>query len=292
MSSALAQSYIKQVKTERKANHFFKRMDTITERRKDMDLWMKQFDEFISKMNKSEYNDNGDLDEIRDEREKEFTMKLNIKEHQPCHFELGYDKNDKPILKGRKEFKSGSEVQYEEFSEILDLPENISIERITLTEDNNGYLTIKAPLLRNKQKRNVKWTYNPIDGFSVKLNVMGFTPEDVELVVDTEGKLIVKGKRQIKTEDDTYDEEFNEILDLPKNIDEEEICLTQDECGYLVIAAPTLRKRQLCNLNGRRIDMLNAASTVSDSMFGSSNRWNQLFDELFAPMVTSVHRKC
>jgi len=70
------------------------------------------------------------------------------------------------------------------------------------------------------------------DQFSVTLNTKDYTPEDVELVVDTNSKLIVKGRREVKTEDGVYDEEFHETFDLPINVDDEDIIWLRIRMGF------------------------------------------------------------
>jgi len=115
--------------------------------------------------------------------------------------------------------------------------------------------------------------------FSVKLNIKGFQPSDVELVVDTDNKLIVKGRREVETEDEIYDEEFHEILDLPNNIDDEEISVIQDKNGCLVIKAPFLSTDEAAKSD---------STTVSNTVEKGSEHWSQLFDELFIPLVNTI----
>merc|ERR1712136_598117 len=76
--------------------------------------------------------------------------------------------------------------------------------------------------------------------FSTTLQITGYETSDVDLVVDTDRKLTVKGRREVTEDDDVYIEEFNEIIDLPDNIDDEEICLIKEDNGYLTITAPIL----------------------------------------------------
>jgi len=115
--------------------------------------------------------------------------------------------------------------------------------------------------------------------FSVKLNIKRFKPSDVELVVDTDNKLIVKGRRQVETEDEIYDEKFHEILDLPSNIDDEEISMTEDKNGCLVIKAPFLSHDEAVKSD---------SMTVSNTVEKGSEHWSQLFDELFIPLVNTI----
>jgi len=130
------------------------------------------------------------------------------------------------------------------------------------------------------------------DKFSLTLNTKDYKPKDVELVVDTNNTLIVKGRREVKTEDDTYDEEFHESFELPINVDDDDISLTQDKNGFLVIEAPLL----VNDLNRSKTeDEEQHRSNDSQALMRSndpySQDWNSLFDELFTPLLKSIDRK-
>jgi len=106
----------------------------------------------------------------------------------------------------------------------------------------------------------------------------------------TNNKLIVKGRREVKTEEDIYDEEFNETFDLPSNVDDEEISLTQDKDGYLVIKAPLL-VNDMNQANSEEEHKTNDSRAIAKSNDSHPQEWNQLFDELFVPLVKSIERK-
>jgi len=128
------------------------------------------------------------------------------------------------------------------------------------------------------------------DEFSVTLDTKDYKPSEVELVVDTNNTLIVKGRREVKTEDEIYDEEFNETFDLPSYVDDEEISLTQDNDGYLVIKAPLL----VNDMNKADSDeelKANNSQAIVKSSDSHPKEWSQLFDELFVPLVKSIERK-
>lgn len=76
------------------------------------------------------------------------------------------------------------------------------------------------------------------------LNIPAFLPSNVELVVDTDGKLIITGRQEITKQNETYSssdtKEFTQTVQLPENINEEEITLETDARGHLVIRAPFL----------------------------------------------------
>jgi len=76
------------------------------------------------------------------------------------------------------------------------------------------------------------------------LNIPDFMPSNVELVVDTDNKLIITGKQEVSKQNGLYSssdvKEFKQTVDLPKNIDYEEIRLSMDAKGHLMIRAPFL----------------------------------------------------
>merc|ERR1712135_134268 len=76
------------------------------------------------------------------------------------------------------------------------------------------------------------------------LNIPDFMPSNVELVVDTDNKLIITGKQEVSKQNGLYSssdvKEFKQTVDLPKNIDYEEIRLGMDAKGHLMIRAPFL----------------------------------------------------
>jgi len=76
------------------------------------------------------------------------------------------------------------------------------------------------------------------------LNIPDFMPSNVELVVDTDNKLIITGKQEVSKQNGLYSssdvKEFKQTVDLPKNIDYEEMRLGMDAKGHLMIRAPFL----------------------------------------------------
>jgi len=71
-----------------------------------------------------------------------------------------------------------------------------------------------------------------IGGYSKILDVTDYHPSDVELTLPEEGVLIVKGTK--------IGMEFEETLDIPGNIDDEEIVVEVTLQGKLQIKAPLL----------------------------------------------------
>jgi len=104
------------------------------------------------------------------------------------------------------------------------------------------------------------------DTFSTTSDAINYKPEDVELVDGTNNKLTVKGRREVKTDDVVYNGEFHEIFDLPNNVDNEDISLTQNKSECLLIEAPF------------SVNDLNQSKTEDEEQ----HKWNdELFDELF-----------
>jgi len=118
--------------------------------------------------------------------------------------------------------------------------------------------------------------------FSTTLQITGYEPSDVDLVVDTNRKLTVKGRREVTDDDDFYIEEFNEIIDLPDNVDDEEICLIKEENGYLTITAPILNDTAKEN---SKENSGNDNLAVVNPHDQDSKEWKQIFNELFIPEI-------
>jgi len=118
--------------------------------------------------------------------------------------------------------------------------------------------------------------------FSTTLQITGYETSDVDLVVDTNRKLTVKGRREVTEDDDIYIEEFNEIIDLPDNVDDEEIYLIKEKNGYLTITAPILNVTEQEN---RKENGGNDNLAVVNSHGQDSKEWKQIFNELFIPEI-------
>jgi HSP20 family molecular chaperone IbpA len=80
--------------------------------------------------------------------------------------------------------------------------------------------------------------------FVKKLNVEGFQPSDVNVVVTNDGKLLIEAKKEQREANGDYfshsKKEIKQMIDLPKNINVDEIT-TNVVNGELVVRAPTLR---------------------------------------------------
>jgi len=108
----------------------------------------------------------------------------------------------------------------------------------------------------------------PKEEFVKVLNIPDFMPSNVELVVDTDNKLIITGKQEVSKQNGLYSssdvKEFKQTVDLPKNIDYEEIRLSMDAKGNLVIRAPFLTT-QSQEQSGSRVSEPNRRSFDSSA---------------------------
>lgn len=116
------------------------------------------------------------------------------------------------------------------------------------------------------------------DQFSTTLEIKEFETSDIDMVVDTDRKLTVKGRRKVEGKDgEAYFEEFTEIIQLPSNVDDEEINLIKERNGYLTITAPFIDVNESC-------DKMNNVAVVNQEN-QQPREWKQIFEELFVPEV-------
>merc|ERR1711944_34439 len=82
------------------------------------------------------------------------------------------------------------------------------------------------------------------DRFSKTVHVKGFKPEDIQIRVTTDKKVIVEAKQEVKEEKDGFKshklKEIKQLLDVPDNVNIEELTSSLSEKGYLTISAPLL----------------------------------------------------
>merc|ERR1712136_263782 len=112
------------------------------------------------------------------------------------------------------------------------------------------------------------------------LNIPDFMPSNVELVVDTDNKLIITGKQEVSKQNGLYSssdvKEFKQTVDLPKNIDYEEIRLGMDAKGHLMIRAPFLTTKSQDQVSLQSSSRVNEESRRS---FDSLPREQNMQDE-------------
>merc|ERR1712135_100888 len=112
------------------------------------------------------------------------------------------------------------------------------------------------------------------------LNIPDSMPSNVELVVDTDNKLIITGKQEVSKQNGLYSssdvKEFKQTVDLPKNIDYEEIRLGMDAKGHLMIRAPFLTTKSQDQASLQSSSRVNEESRRS---FDSPAREQNMRDE-------------
>merc|ERR1712135_132593 len=112
------------------------------------------------------------------------------------------------------------------------------------------------------------------------LNIPDSMPSNVELVVDTGNKLIITGKQEVSKQNGLYSssdvKEFKQTVDLPKNIDYEEIRLGMDAKGHLMIRAPFLTTKSQDQASLQSSSRVNEESRRS---FDSPAREQNMRDE-------------
>jgi len=133
------------------------------------------------------------------------------------------------------------------------------------------------------------------------LDVKGWEPSEIELVVTADGKqLMVSGEKEEETKNDegeSYDlRRFKQTIDLPEGLDEEEISSALSKDGKLMITAPYLSPQQevvkqqniavqhneekKSNTGAGRQLLLRQDSKIEKS-------WNRIFDDFFSPVFES-----
>jgi len=82
------------------------------------------------------------------------------------------------------------------------------------------------------------------DTFTKKLNLKSFKPEDIQIRVTTDKQVIVEAKHEVREEKDGFQSyqlrEFKKSLDVPENVNIEELTSSFNEQGDLTISAPLL----------------------------------------------------
>jgi len=80
-----------------------------------------------------------------------FTKKMKLNNFKPLDIQIRVTADKKVIVEAKQEVKEEKEglysYQLREFKQSLDVPENIDIEQLTSSFNENGELTITAPLL-------------------------------------------------------------------------------------------------------------------------------------------------
>merc|ERR1711944_266195 len=83
-----------------------------------------------------------------------------------------------------------------------------------------------------------------LDVFSTKMKLKDFKPSDIQIRVTADKKVVVEAKQEVKEENEGFRSyqlrEFKQSLDVPENVNIEELTSSFNEQGELTISAPLL----------------------------------------------------
>merc|ERR1712002_186709 len=82
------------------------------------------------------------------------------------------------------------------------------------------------------------------DAFTKKMKLKDFKPSDIQIRVTADKKVVVEAKQEVKEENEGFHSyqlrEFKQFLDVPENVNIEELTSSFNESGDLTITAPLL----------------------------------------------------
>merc|ERR1712018_788832 len=82
------------------------------------------------------------------------------------------------------------------------------------------------------------------DNFTKKMKLKNFKPSDIQIRVTADKKVVVEAKQEVKEENEGFHSyqlrEFKQSLDVPENVNIEELTSSFNEKGELTITAPLL----------------------------------------------------
>jgi len=82
------------------------------------------------------------------------------------------------------------------------------------------------------------------DTFSKKMVLRNYKPENIQVRVTADKKVVVEGKQELKEDKDGFQsyqlKEFKQTLDVPENVNIEELTSSFSDEGVLTITAPLL----------------------------------------------------
>jgi len=111
-----------------------------------------------------------------EEKSNVFTKKMKLKDFKPSDIQIRVTADKKVVVEAKQEVKKENEgfrsYHLREFKQSLDVPENVNIEELTSSFNENGELTITAPLLclpepekdEEKEETNVEVTFENKEG--------------------------------------------------------------------------------------------------------------------------------
>merc|ERR1712243_390501 len=122
----------------------------------NLDNWDQIFSEMFlpsyeeSEKRKSASNNSSDITENKEESTV-FTKKMKLNNFKPSDIQIRVTADKKVVIEAKQEVKEEKEgfrsYQLREFKQSLDVPENIYMDHLTSSFNENGELTISAPLL-------------------------------------------------------------------------------------------------------------------------------------------------
>merc|ERR1712018_628511 len=82
------------------------------------------------------------------------------------------------------------------------------------------------------------------DNFTKKMKLKNFKPEDIQVRITADKKVVVEAKQEVKEENEGFHSyqlrEFRQSFDVPENVNIEELTSSFNEKGELTITAPLL----------------------------------------------------
>jgi len=93
-------------------------------------------------------------------------------------------------------------------------------------------------------KKKAQSSSDGLDTFSKKMVLRNYKPENIQVRVTADKKVIVEGKQELKEDEDGFQsyqlKEFKQTLDVPENVDIDELTSSFSDEGVLTITAPLL----------------------------------------------------
>merc|ERR1712136_555714 len=211
------------------------------------------------------------------QRTEEFLKVLNIPDFMPSNVELVVDTDNKLIITGKQEVSKQTvdlpkNIDYEEIRLGMDAKGHLMIRAPFLTTKSQDQVSLQSssrvneesrrsfdslPREQNMQDENVLHKSDNCESlnhyneevatgnsneFTKTFSLKGFEPEDIELVVNSEGKIMVLARKECVQQSGGYKSsdvrEFKQYVDLPQEAIKELVTSSLDEDGILIIRAP------------------------------------------------------
>ena len=93
-------------------------------------------------------------------------------------------------------------------------------------------------------KKKAQSSSDGLDTFSKKMALRNYKPENIQVRVTADKKVVVEGKQELKENKDGFQsyqlKEFKQTLDVPENVNIDELTSSYSDEGVLTITAPLL----------------------------------------------------